>query len=284
MSIIEQELDEIGVIPDKVDEIRNKDGIFLYRIYKNNQSYVLKYFENTESTREIRYYDLLRQFGVATLVLYGQTQRSILMEDMLTSARWRLGTAEDVSNPGVTANLAQWYRRLHDASGMILNAETNWYSEYGLLTPENLQLVAEKTGTAEMPFWSALTDQFDRLWAIIQSLEPVVNYNDFYYTNMAVSRNGQEAIMFDYNCMGKGFRAADLRNVCYSMEPAAARAFLESYGPVPEYEYRVDDVVSVLSTLVMASKRPEIPDWADGAIRALKSGKLAADFHDLISD
>ena len=206
------------------------------------------------------------------------------MEDMCSSPRWRLGTAEDMNDPTIASNLAQWYRRLHDVSRQILNARTDWYSEYGLLTPENLRLAMVRTDTAEWQVWPYLMKHLPELHRIIATLEPAINYNDFYYTNLAVSRDGREAMMFDYNCMGKGYRASDLRNVCWSLSDRAAKAFLESYGDVSEYEYRVDDVVSVLTTLVMAAKRPEIPNWAEGALESLESGKLADNLHDLLSD
>lgn len=283
MNFLSNELDKMGFIPQKIEEIRKKDGIFLYRVYRNNHSYVLKYFDIPDGAREILYYDLLQQNGVPTLEIYEQTDRAILMEDMLISPRWRLGESADLEDPQIASSLAEWYQTLHGASKSILKGKTDWYSEYGLLTPENLQLAADKTGTTAMGFWTYLDEHLPELFRIIENLEPVINYNDFYYTNLAVSRNGQKALMFDYNCMGKGYRAADLRNVSYSLGKNAAQVFLEHYGSIPEEEYQADDVISALTTLIMASKRPEMPSWSTEAVQTLKSGKLAADFRDLIS-
>ena len=283
MNFIEEELDKMGIKSDKFEEIRCKDEIYLFRIYKKDHSYVLKYFSTPEGIREIRYYELLQKAGVPTLEILGRTERAILMEDMLTSPHWRLGTAVDLCDPSFASNLAQWYRTLHKAGKMILNAQTEWYSEYGLLTPENLWMAMVKTNTAEQKLWPYLIEHLPELHKRIRNLDSTVNYNDFYYTNLAVSRDGKEAMMFDYNCMGKGYAAADIRNVCWSLSNQAARAFRESYGNVSEYEYRVDDVVSVLTTLVMAAKRSEIPNWADGALTSLKSGKLEDDIRNLLS-
>ena len=36
-----------------------------------------------------------------------------------------------------------------------------------------------------------------------------LTYNDFYYTNLAVLKDGTSAIMFDYNLLGKGYAYAD---------------------------------------------------------------------------
>ena len=132
-----------------------------------------------------------------------------------------------------------------------------------------------------MVIWELLSDHLATLYAVIEKLKPVVNYNDFYYTNLAVSRNRTEAIMYDYNCMGKGYRAADLRNVCWSLNKNAAQVFLENYGTIPESEYVVDDVVSVLTTLILASKRMEMPSWSKTALEELKSGKLYANLRAL---
>ena len=283
MNNILYELDKNGIIPDKIEEIRKKDGIFLYRIYKDSQSYVLKYFDGSDGVREIEYYALLEKNHIPTLKILVQTECSILMEDLLTSSRWRLGTEDDMNDPVVAQNLAQWYRTLHDASGQILPEKDNWYSEVGLLTKEKLMNAALKTDTGSNKVWMFVIEHLHGLFEIIRKLEPVLNYNDFYYTNLAVGRSGREAIMFDYNCMGKGYRASDVRNVCVSLNARAADAFRESYGAINEYEYKVDDVISMLTTLVMAADRKEFPWWAEDAVRAVRSGKLESDLKEILS-
>ena len=283
MEFLMNEFDKIGLIPDKIEEIRNKDGIYLYRVRCKNGTFVLKYFDRAQDPRELEYYTLLAQAGVPTLAVIGITDHAIAMEDLNISPRWRLGVEEDLNNPVTARNLAQWYRTLHDASGLILPNKENWYSEYGLLTKENLRETALRIDIVPIETWDFIIEHLDHLVGLIEKMEPVVNYNDFYYTNLAVGRNGREAIMFDYNFMGKGYRAADLRNVCASMRSKSASAFLESYGPIAEYEYRVDDVVSTLTTLVMAAKREKLPWWVEEPIQSVRSGKLERQVLDLIS-
>ena len=282
MDQILREIKILGVIPNNIEEIRIKDGVCLYRLHCCSDTFVLKCFDERQDPVEPEYYSLLNQAGVSTPAVMGMTGRAILMEDLTRSRRWRLGAQPDMNDPVVAQNLAQWYKTLHEASDQILPQRDHWYSEYGLITAANLRIAAQRTRSLSENVWELTIEHLDRLMELINDLHPVINYNDFYYTNLAVGQNTQEAMMFDYNCMGKGYRAADIRNVCASLDPKAATAFCESYGPIDEFEFRADDVISGLTTLVMAAKRDEVPWWAEESIRAVKSGQLERQIRDLL--
>ena len=86
-----------------------------------------------------------------------------------------------------------------------------------------------------------------------------LTYNDFYYTNLAVARDGGSALMYDYGLLGAGYAYADVRNVCSALRGGAREAFLEEYGPVDGDEARLDAVVSVLNGLISAYGRERLP-------------------------
>ena len=98
-----------------------------------------------------------------------------------------------------------------------------------------------------------------------------LTYNDFYYTNMVVARDGSAAFMFDYNLLGKGMVVSDLRNVTYSLSPAAKDAFLAAYGPFDPLEEMLDDVVSPVVTLWLACQRQSFPNWAVDALQEVET-------------
>jgi hypothetical protein len=81
------------------------------------------------------------------------------------------------------------------------------------------------------------------------SLSRTLTYNDFYYTNLAVRKDGTAALMFDYNLLGKGYVYSDIRNVCSSLGDEAQAAFLAEYGEVDRCEITIDDVVSPIAAL-----------------------------------
>jgi hypothetical protein len=66
----------------------------------------------------------------------------------------------------------------------------------------------------------------------ITSLDETLTYNDFYWTNLAVSSDRKEALMFDYNLLGVGFRYNDIRNVCSSLSEEAQKVFVDVYGEI----------------------------------------------------
>lgn len=130
------------------------------------------------------------------------------------------------------------------------------YDESDLFTRKNIQLLPEFTKTDGKQVWNVLETNFDAIRAKLGSLCRTLTYNDFWWTNLAVSKDGKEALMFDYNLMGRGYAYADVRNVTTALSPDAARAFLAEYGPIDPAEKRMDDVVSPIVTLVLASRRP----------------------------
>lgn len=89
-------------------EIYNKDGIFLYRIEYLNQFYVMKYFTDNESAREIRNYSILMELNIPTMKSFGCTDKSILLEDIDKSSDYRLGTAVDLSDIEVAKALIEY--------------------------------------------------------------------------------------------------------------------------------------------------------------------------------
>ena len=255
--------------------LQHKDGVLTMRVRAGERSCVVKQFENPEFTREIENYRLLSALDVPTLRVLSFEERSITLEDIAASDRWRLGREEDLSDPGAAAALARWYRRLHDRGR---GAAGEGYDESDLFTRENLEKLPEFTGTVGHPAWEALDRHFDAICQRLRSLDRTVTYNDFWWTNLAVAKDGREALMFDYNLMGRGYAYADVRNVTVSLNPEAARAFLAEYGPIDPMERAVDDVVAPIVALIQASRRPAFPEWAEDSRRALDGlcGKIEA--------
>jgi len=49
---------------------------------------------------------------------------------------------------------------------------------------------------------------------------------------------------------------------------------LSAYGAINEREIMIDDVVSVLSALLIACSRKIFPNWANGLLERVKDGRL----------
>ena len=77
--------------------------------------------------------------------------------------------------------------------------------------------------------------------------------------------------MFAFNLLGKGYVYGDVRNVLSSFSQQAGAAFLEAYGAVDPLEQALDDVVSVVTSLVVACQREPFPRWAQGLLQELKT-------------
>ena len=272
MDFLYAELEKMGVRALAMELIRDKDGAAVARVDTAEGPRVLKAFHGSGQVREIGNYAALTALGVPTLKLYASTDRALLMEDILESP-YRLGVAEDLGDARTAALVARWYRELH-SRGHEYAAEhgAELYDENDALTPENLERVKERTGTAALPVWRLIGENWEKIKAAVDGARRTLTYNDFYYTNLAVARDGGSALMYDYGLLGAGYAYADVRNVCSALRGGAREAFLEEYGPVDGDEARLDAVVSVLNGLISACGRERLPAWSAGLIEELRGG------------
>lgn len=104
------------------------------------------------------------------------------------------------------------------------------YDELELITLTNLELVAERTDTKDRDLWRLIREHFNIVRSRIDALPRTLTYNDFYWTNLIVTKDHKKAFMFDYNLLGKGIAYGDIRNVTGSISHEAEDAFLEEYG------------------------------------------------------
>lgn len=207
---------------------------------------------------------MLRSLGVPTLRVLGSTDRALLLED-LEGGNYRPGRPEDLDDPEAAALIARWYRELHGRGyAHVESAGEGLYDENDALTAENIEAVRARTG--ELPVWRLIEANWGKIRAAIDGARRTLTYNDFYYTNLAVARDGSSALMFDYGLLGKGYAYADIRNVLSSLSPAAGEAFLAGYGPFDAREEQIDGVANVLLGLY----------WAYGARGAAALGGGAA--------
>jgi aminoglycoside phosphotransferase len=258
-----------------LSEIRNKDGIYLYRIKYKNEYFVIKYFLKDEYKREIRNYSILSELGIPTIKIFGSTDKSILLEDLDKSTNYRLGIASDLSHKEIAKALAKWYRQLHNkGSELSTNEKLNFYKEIDIITRENVDFVKYKSNTADNRVWDLLINNWDLLFEKVSGLNETLTYNDFYWTNLAVTYDKKEAIMVDYNLLGISYRYSDIRNVCSSLSEEARKAFIDEYGEFDMREKIIDAGISNLCSLINAYYRPVFPNWGQGVLKAVYNGNL----------
>lgn len=270
------QLEKMGCRADGLDMIRTQSGISVARAHTPDGTRILKYFDDPDQRREIGNYRLLKELGVPTLKIYAATDEALLMEDMEGESMYRLGTGADMADTGIARNLAAWYRILHEAGrGYVRNEGKSLYSELDYFTPANIEDIAARSDTDELPVWKLLRENYGAIAEFMESLALTLTYNDFYYTNLAVARDNTAAIMFDYNLLGRGSVLMDIRNVRYSLSAAAGDAFSEAYGRYDfEKEILLDDVISPVITLAMAYRRSTFPDWARESLEDVKGGYI----------
>lgn len=274
----------LGLDPAKVVSIKmihERHENRLYRIEYGAQSFVLKWFKEPARTTEVKSYTLLEELGVPTLSVYGRTENVLLLEDLLTSSTWRPAGKDDMNKPETGIALAKWYLTLHSVGRKVVPdpAKTPDFlkREMDELDVKTITEASKKLGLVHRSVWNVAADHIEALKYAMRSLPETLNYNDFYWTNLALSRREKpalRAIVYDYHLLGIGLRYSDCRNVIGSLEGGARSAFWETYGPVDEIEKILDEPTSILFVLVVASSLPKFPDWAKGCLCKAEDGTL----------
>jgi hypothetical protein len=281
------DLGRLGIDPGEVrraELIHDGHDSHVYRIVTAEESFVLKWFTESAQAHEVRCYTLLQNHAVPTLPVHGWAEDAILLEDLTVSATWRPAAEADVDSPEVGAAVAEWYRALHAAGREILAdpAETPPFlaREVDALTPPAVLEIGEKLGLSANPVWRLAADSVEALVDAMLALPETLNYNDFHWTNLALSRERRpslQAIVYDYHLMGIGPAYSDCRNVLGSLGKEARAAFMQAYGPVDERVALLDAPLSVLFGLSVAVQRPHLPGWAEDLLRRVESGQLESD-------
>ena len=275
-------LEEMGIDTaqlERIEPILKRHGNRLFRLASGGSSYVLKVFGDPPAAREVGAYALLRDLGVPTLDVVARTNNALLLEDLAVSADRRLALEEDAGRTEVGTALAVWYRALHEAGSRLgkARADTSFlWREIDELNPGSILEVASRIGGSDRSGWATLADNIDRVKDAAMASAETLTYNDFHWTNLALSREAKptRAVVFDYHLLGLGLRYSDCRNATGSLGPDAAAAFRSAYGETDPRERTLDDLMAPLYSLVEAFRRPRFPSWGKASLKLAETGEI----------
>lgn len=262
----------------QVAAIRSKAGVHVARVRWNGQIAIVKYFEDVASRREIDGYSMLHRLKVPTIHCIASSSSALLLEDLEGESPYRLAREEDLQQAWVIDAIVRWYARLHSA-GKDCPELPFLYAETDALTPEAFARIRTYTGTEGNPVWPLLEANWEGLCGDVERFSTTIVYNDFYYTNLAIGRDGASALLFDYNLLGRGYRYGDLRNVSFSLPEGMRRRFLDACAPWDPLEELADPALSALHALAIGSLQPTLPAFAGSALTQLCDGTLERNLH-----
>jgi hypothetical protein len=256
----------------------------LYRVVcADGRTLILKWFTEEETATEVSAYALLARCCVPMLPLLGHTERALLLEDLTSSVNWRFAQDQDMEDAAVGAAVARWYRSLHAAGREILLTAPHEAAflcrETDVLDQEAMSWTGEKLGLHHQA-WRLASANAGPLREAMRALPETLNYNDFHWSNLALSRHYDEApqaIVYDYHLLGIGPAYSDYRNVLTALREPAASAFRESYGLVDAREATLDAPISIIVALITAARRSVLPSWAKVCVQAVVDGSFERD-------
>lgn len=273
-----------GLLPENVVDVavlRERPGHAVFRIFTPNNSYILKAYTSIEHVLELRIYALLQNWDVPTIPVHLHTNSALVLEDLQSSSVWRLAVEADIDKKATGIALADWYQRLHRAGYEALSdldLDLSFLKrEIDALNAETLVLAGKSFGFDQLPVWKLAIESIGMLTSTYRSLPHTFNYNDFAAENLALSPvdgDPERAVVFDYDCFGIGLAYSDWRNVIYALKGQARDAFANAYGEISRLEKIIDEPLSLLYNLVVASSRQEFPEWAKPSVKSVINGDL----------
>lgn len=270
-AIFQQELQYYGLSGEGASLLQSKEGVIVARVRLEDRTAILKCLENTAFRREISNYDVLRRCGIPTIPVLGQSDRSLLLEDIEASDVYRMGLEGDLDDPAVIRALAKWYKTLHTkGSRYVQQNGEGLYEEWDCITPQTIEAIRESFGLADCEGLRALLEHGGQLRESLDAAPRTLTYNDFYYTNLVVRNDASEAMMLDYNLLGKGCYISDIRNVIYWLSEENTRLFFSVYGEVDAGLMLLDRICAPVVSLFSAMSRGIFPAWAREAAEALR--------------
>jgi hypothetical protein len=264
-----------------INTLSIEHGHAMWQVMTASRSYILKWLPRTNV--EIESYLLMKEIGVPTLQLFGSTAQALLLEDLTNSEKWRLATPDDMSRADVGRAVARWYRIFHHAGAALLSQSKFpdfLTRETDELHPDSIRATGRLANLPDDPIWDFAAEHIELLKAATSKLSVTLNYNDFYWTNLALQRHAgdqPEAIIFDYHLLGVGMRYSDCRNVTGSLFGEAVDSFWDTYGDVDPREEILDRPLADLLDLVMAANMARFPKWAEPSRERLTNGELKRD-------
>ncbi|MFO8034383.1 MAG: hypothetical protein R6U88_04360, partial [Candidatus Bipolaricaulota bacterium] len=202
------------------------------------------------------------------------------------SLLWRPAQERDVAYTETGQALAVWYQFLHLAGReLVARGAPEWLRwEWEPLTPDSVRRLRQDLELPHNPLWETAARYLPALKEAARALTMTLNYNDFHWSNLALSRQGPlRAVVFDYHLLGIGLPWSDCRNVCSGLARPAQQAFQAAYGPPDPKERVLDDILAPLAALQTAVARPTFPRWARSLLDDVESGRLEKKLHRAIA-
>ena len=269
--LLKREIQVYGISEDDVQIIREKEGVIVARVHYGDTTAILKCFENEEFCREIDNYEILQRHGIPTIKVLGEGEKSILLEDIDASELWRLGEESDLSNQTVIRAIAKWYKTLHaNGERYVKLYGDGMYEQWDCFRIEDIKSIKEKYNLIDNVGIDALEQHFGEVRKRLDAAPRTLCYNDFYYTNLIVKKDLSEALMFDYNLLGKGNYISDIHNVTYWFSKENKDLFLSVYGEPEEDLILLDKICAPIVSLYSAMTRDVFPGWAKEALENLQ--------------
>ncbi len=258
-----------------IQEVQIKNGVHVYEVKKNTSSYFIKYFEKVSDAFEIQCYKVLSKTDIPIVKHYEACEKEIVLENMNSDGKYRIGCEEDFSDTQVIKSVAKWFKQLHKLS----NHDSK---DFEFLEEEKIEFIKSDINLCKNKynndFFDLLLTKHTCLNDYLLKCKKIVTHGDFYYKNFFVKKEDREIIMFDYNYMTKTIRSEELNLIRRNLRSSSKKSeeiFIKEYGEYDEIEYEIYNIYHHMRCLISALSYDSPPNWALDSIASLNKGVLS---------
>ena len=270
-------LEALGIHPTTpLTEIKRSDRSVVLKFSTATEPLILKYYLSDSSRREIEWYRVLIDLEVKTLTPIAIGPSEVVFPDLSASTTYRMGVQNDWSNPMVSARIGAWLRDFHRKGyAYMRTGGIEGFNEHEFITMENVRRLVQKYDYAETT-GAQLFDYLPSILTYYEQQPKTFVYRDFFFGNFIVSRDLQDAFVYDFDVSGTGIAGTDLAHVETYFLGEALQAFKDAYGSIDEIELGIGRLFLDLFKLIYALDEDPVPPWTQRHLIRHESGEIAS--------
>ena len=267
VSKVRKALDDAGFATDGEFVVLGVNGdVWTLTLYKGNDSYVVKYCDNSDECFDYRIYNVLEKYGIKMNEYVVKNNRLNICKSDCFENGSRLLSEEDLSNKTIVECLGRWYKKLHSVNVEDVGGEAFHLEQQIIIKIMNYYKLNNHRNLIY------ICNNIDNIRLKYGRVHNGVLCCCFPLDYLMISSDFKEVFLKDCSCIKTGVKNSDTRDLLDRLSDDCKKVFVDAYGKISEYE------------LILARIVSDIFDLYRGIIDKNVSEKIAKCLEDICGD
>lgn len=221
------------------------DDIWTLNIYKQDKTFIVRYYDFNDSWYYINKYLILEKYGIKIPKIITYSNKLIIFEDYNDFNKYEKLNNENITNENIE-KISEWYKNLHsNFQESIIN-----YKEYFNIS--NINKIMKRYNLQYNKNLKYIYDNFYNINLKLSKLKNSFVLNDFSLDNLLVSKESGKIICNKCDNFGSGFCYMDICKIKENLSKENFDIFVSKYGNISEDERVIGEVVSKIIDLYLS--------------------------------